>query len=208
MDVFPWYWKSAVVVWLKDHDCRETQTELLLKLNECRRFTGAKVPAADCSVNVSHWDLKLFSEFSVAHHRWLYFPSVRPDSRQTGSSISWCQPSEPWTNHSRSSVSIPPPLPQQGPAQTLLHGGKYKLKLQYYSTVNQPVQWNYKTCVRVCASHQSPACLYYLLFSPYYTDTNHCTICLYVSQHAKTMLQSKIEFLIFLMNHKTSKPVD
>lgn len=57
---------------------------------------------------------------------WSCFSSVRPDSRHAGSSISRCQSGDTWSNNTGSSVSIPPPLSQQGPAQTFLHGGKWQ----------------------------------------------------------------------------------
>lgn len=66
----------------------------------------------------------MFSTRQTEHVSYKFcFLSSRPDSRQTWSSVTWHQSSEPWSHHPRSSVSIPPPL-QPGPAQTLLHGSK------------------------------------------------------------------------------------
>lgn len=50
----------------------------------------------------------------------------RPDTRPAGSSVTWCQSCEPWAYDAGCWISLPPALPEQGPAQTLLHGGKWK----------------------------------------------------------------------------------
>lgn len=63
-------------------------------------------------------------ESHVTGEMFLVIHPSRPNSRQGGSSIPGHQPSESRTNNARRSVSVPPPLSQQGAAQALLHGGE------------------------------------------------------------------------------------
>lgn len=72
----------------------------------------------------THHDMVVMSPFESVITDYLLYLCARSDSRQTRSSLSRCQSAEPWTDNTRSPVSITPSLPKQGPAQTVFHGGK------------------------------------------------------------------------------------